>query len=253
MKQLKVLILEDEAPAARKITKLISDLDPSIKIVGVLESVHDGREWFSQNEAPDLIFSDIQLSDALSFDLFSELSLKIPVIFTTAYNEYAVEAFNHFSIDYLLKPIKIEDLSKSISKFREFGLIKKEQPNFDAILDLINGHAFRTRFLVSYRSGLIPINTSEIAYFYSEESVTFLVKHDKKSFILNETLDNLEKQLDPKVFFRANRKFILSASSIKKVEPYFNQKLIVIVEPQIDQEITISKIKASIFKNWLNS
>ena len=118
---MKVLIFEDEAPAARKITKLIKELDSSIEILDVLESVADGREWFAKNELPDLILSDIQLSDALSFELYREIDLKVPVIFTTAYNEYAIEAFRHFSIDYLLKPIKSEDLAKSIEKYKEFG------------------------------------------------------------------------------------------------------------------------------------
>lgn len=250
---MKVLVFEDEAPAARKITKLIKDYDPSIEILAVIESVADGHEWFANNSYPDLIFSDIQLSDSLSFELYKELQIKVPVIFTTAYNEYAIEAFNHFSIDYLLKPIKIEDLAKSIAKYKEFGVKNYVPTDFEAILAQINGQNYRTRFLVSYRDGLIPIEASEIAYFHSEDSVTFLVKKDKKSYIINEPLDAIEKQLNPKVFFRANRKFILSAESVIKVEPYFNQKLIVKIDPATEQEIIISKIKATAFKNWLNS
>ena len=250
---MKVLIFEDEAPAARKVTKLIKEIDSSIEIQNVLESVADGREWFKANESPDLIFSDIQLSDALSFELFQEIDLKVPVIFTTAYNEYAIEAFKHFSIDYLLKPIKIEDLAKSIEKFKEFGQKKAAEADFNAILSKITGQSYRQRFLVSYRDGLIPVETSDIAYFYSEDSITFLVKKDKRRYMINEPLDTIEKQLDPTVFIRANRKFILSADCVTKVEPYFNQKLIVIVEPRTEQEITISKIKATAFKSWLNS
>lgn len=250
---MKVLIFEDEAPAARKITKLLHEYDPEIEILGVIESVGDGLEWFTNNELPDLILSDIQLSDTLSFDLYKQLQIKVPVIFTTAYNEYAIEAFNHYSIDYLLKPIKMEALSKSISKFREFGLKNTTQTDFEAIIAKLNGQDYRTRFLVHYRDGLIPVDSSEIAYFYSEDSVTFLMKKDKKSFIINETLDKLENELNPKHFFRANRKFIISAESVLKVEPFFNQKLIVKVQPGPEQEITISKIKASAFKDWLNS
>jgi two-component system, LytTR family, response regulator LytT len=250
---MKVLVFEDEAPAARRITKLIKEFDSDIEILAVIETVADGREWFANNDAPDLIFSDIQLSDALSFELYRELDLKVPVIFTTAYNEYAIEAFNHFSVDYLLKPIKIDDLAKSIAKYKEFGLKKDVETDFGAILDKIHGENYRTRFLVAYRDGMIPISASEIAYFYSENSATFLVKKDKKSYIISEPLDTIEKQLDPKIFYRANRKFILSAESVVKVEPYFNQKLIVKVNPPCEQEITISKIKATDFKNWLNS
>lgn len=250
---MKVLIFEDEAPAARKITKLIKDFDPTIQILAVLESVADGREWFANNDLPDLIFSDIQLSDSLSFELYRELQIKVPVIFTTAYNEYAIEAFNHFSIDYLLKPIKIEDLAKSVAKYKEFGIKNHVPTDFDAILSQINGQNYRTRFLVAFRDGFFPVDASDIAFFHSEDSVTFLVRKDKKSYIINEPLDTIEKQLDPKKFFRANRKFILSAESVVKVEPFFNQKLVIKTAPESEHEIIVSKIKATAFKNWLNS
>lgn len=250
---MKVLIFEDEAPAARKITKLIKEIDASIEILAVLESLADGREWFAENGAPDLIFSDIQLSDALSFELYKEIDLKVPVIFTTAYNEYAIEAFKHFSIDYLLKPIKSEDLAKSITKYREFGQKHPSGTDFSAILSKIAGKQSRQRFLVAYRDGLIPVETVDIAYFYSEDSVTFLVKKEKKRYIINEPLDTLESQLDPDKFFRVNRKYILSAEAVEKVEPYFNQKLIVKVNPPAEGAVTISKNKATAFKNWLNS
>lgn len=250
---MKVLIFEDEAPAARKIQKLIHQYDSSIEILDVIESVQDGLEWFENNENPDLIFSDIQLSDNLSFEVFKKLQIKVPVIFTTAYNEYAIEAFKHYSVDYLLKPIKIEDLSNSIAKYREFGLLKSAEPDFDAILARIKGETYKTRFLVYFRDGLIPIETSEIAYFYSEDCVTFLMCDNNKKFILNEALDNIEKQLNPKDFFRANRKFIVAAKSITKVELYFNQKLVIKVKPETNQQIIVSKLKATSFKNWLNS
>ena len=216
---MKVLIFEDEAPAARKITKLLQNYDSEIVILDVIESVSDGIEWFENNELPDLIFSDIQLSDALSFDLYKQLNIKVPVIFTTAYNEYAIEAFNHFSIDYLLKPIKLEDLARSISKFKEFGLKSNKTTDFDAIISKLQGVEYRSRFLVHFRDGLIPINSSEIAYFYSEDSVTFLKTKDAKTYIINDSLDTLENQLNPKLFFRANRKIILSIESLIKVEP----------------------------------
>ena len=132
-------------------------------------------------------------------------------------------------------------------------MIKSTEPDFDAILARIKGETYKTRFLVYFRDGLIPIETSEIAYFYSEDSVTFLMCDDNKKFILNETLDNIEKQLSPKDFFRANRKFIVAAKSITKVELYFNQKLVIKVKPETDQQIIVSKLKATPFKNWLNS
>jgi two-component system, LytTR family, response regulator len=250
---MKVLIFEDEAPAARKIIKLLNEYDPDIVVLDVIESVGDGIEWFDNNQTPDLIISDIQLSDTLSFELFSQLEIKTPVIFTTAYNEFAIEAFRHYSIDYLLKPIKFEMLSKSIDKFKNFGLRKDPVADFDAIINKLKGQNYRNRFLVNYRTGLIPVDSSDVAYFYSEDGVTFIMRKDKKQFIIGESLDNLEGQLNPDYFFRANRKFILSVESVEKVEPYFNQKLIVKVVPESKSEIVISKIKATNFKGWLDS
>ncbi len=250
---MKVLIFEDEAPAARKITKLLGEYDPDIIILDVIESVSDGFRWFENNDLPDLIISDIQLSDSLSFELFNQLQIKTPIIFTTAFNEFAIEAFRHYSIDYLLKPIKIEMLSKSIDKFKDFGVRNNTSVNFDAIINKLKGQSYRNRFLVSYRNGLIPVDALEIAYFYSEDGVSFIMLKDRRKFIISESLDNLESQLSPANFFRANRKFILSAESVVKVEPYFNQKLIVKVVPESPSDIVISKLKASGFKGWLDT
>ena len=251
---MRVLIFEDEAPAARKMVKLIKDYDPDIEILDVIESVNDGLEWFKDNVLPDLIFSDIQLSDSLSFQVFKTLDLKVPVIFTTAYNEYAIQAFNHYSIGYLLKPIKLEDLAKSIEKFKDYkGLQQSDRPDFEDIIKRLQGKSYRNRFLVYYREGLIPIASEDIAYFYSQDSVTFLMHINKKSYVINESLDALENQLSTKDFYRANRKYILSSQCIQKVEPYFNQKLVVHLSPETEETVTISKIKATSFKEWLNS
>jgi DNA-binding LytR/AlgR family response regulator len=250
---MKVLIFEDEAPAARKIVKLIHEYDSTIEVLEVIESVKDALTWFGENELPNLIFSDIQLADSLSFQVFKEIDLKVPVIFTTAYNEYAIEAFNHYSIDYLLKPVKLDDLARSVNKFKDYKGFQSERPDFEAMMDRLTGRDFRNRFLVSYRDGLIPIDIKDIAYFYSQDSVTFLKHNNKRSYIINETLDALEKQLDPKKFFRANRQTIISDQCIEKVEPYFNQKLVVHIFPEPDETVTISKLKATAFKDWLNS
>jgi two-component system LytT family response regulator len=249
---MKVLIIEDEAPAYRRLAKLINECDSNIEIVGFIESVKDGIAWFNQNTAPDLIFSDIQLADDLSFSIFRQLNITTPIIFITAFDEYAINAFKFYSIDYLLKPVGVDDLKASIEKYKTIHH-KPAINNFDDLLKKLTEKTYRSRFLISFRDGLIPIESKDIAYFYSEDSVSFLVTKEKKSYIINETLDCLENQLDPIVFFRANRQFILSAHSVTKVEPYFNQKLIVKVDPPIEHEITISKIKASAFKQWLNS
>jgi two-component system, LytTR family, response regulator LytT len=248
---MKVLIIEDEAPAYRRLTKLINECDSSIQIVGIIESVKDGIAWFGENPLPDLIFSDIQLADDLSFTIFKELNITTPIIFITAFDEYAINAFKFYSIDYLLKPVGIDDLKASIEKYKNIHN-KPSISNFEELVKKLTEKNYRSRFLVSFRDGLIPIEITDIAYFYSEDSVSFLVTKSKKSHIISETLDLLESQLDPKMFFRANRQFILSANCITKVEPYFNQKLVVKTEPCSEQEITISKNKATAFKSWLN-
>lgn len=249
---MKVLIIEDEAPAYRRLVKLIGECDNSIEIAGIIESVKDGISWFNENPAPDLIFSDIQLADDLSFTIFKQLNITTPIIFITAFDEYAINAFKFYSIDYLLKPVGVNDLKISIEKYKNIHN-KPAISNFEEILKKITEKNYRTRFLVAFRDGLIPVEINDIAYFYSENSVCFLVTKSKKSHIISETLDSLESQLDPKMFFRANRQFILSANCINKVEPYFNQKLIVKVDPTCEQEITISKNKATTFKSWLNA
>ena len=249
---MKVLIIEDEAPAYRRLSKLINECDNSIEIVGIIESVKDGLEWFDRNPSPDLIFSDIQLADDLSFTIFRQLNITTPIIFITAFDEYAINAFKFYSIDYLLKPVGPDDLKSSIEKYKNIHN-KTSINNFDELVKKLTEKNYRSRFLVSFRDGLIPVDTKDIAYFYSEDSVSFLMTKSKKSHIISDTLDSLENQLDPKAFFRANRQFILSAACVTKVEPYFNQKLIVKVDPPYEQEITISKIKATAFKSWLNS
>jgi DNA-binding LytR/AlgR family response regulator len=248
---MKVLIIEDEAPAYRRLAKLINECDSTIEIVGIIESVKDGIEWFNQNPMPDLIFSDIQLADDLSFTIFKQLNITTPIIFITAFDEYAINAFKFYSIDYLLKPVGADDLKSSIEKYKTIHN-KPTINNFEELVKKLTEKSYRSRFLISFRDGLIPIESKDIAYFYSEDSVSFLVTKAKKSYIINETLDSIENQLDPKMFFRANRQFILSAECVIKVEPYFNQKLIVKVEPPCEHEITISKIKATAFKSWLN-
>jgi len=214
--------------------------------------VKDGISWFNENPLPDLIFSDIQLADDLSFTIFRKLNITTPIIFITAFDEYAINAFKFYSIDYLLKPVGPDDLKASIDKYKNIHN-KPTINNFEELVKKLTEKNYRSRFLVSFRDGLIPIEIKDIAYFYSEDSVGFLVTKSNKRHIISETLDSLESQLDPNTFFRANRQFILSAGCVAKVEPYFNQKLTVKLEPPINHEITVSKTKATTFKAWLNS
>jgi two-component system, LytTR family, response regulator LytT len=246
-----VLIIEDEAPAYRRLIKLIQECDRTANIVGVVQSVKSGLEWFASNPKPDLIFSDIQLADDLSFKIFTELSIQTPVIFTTAFDEYAIKAFKFHSVDYLLKPIKIEELQQSLEKYKTLN--KRQSFNeFELFLKQFIEKDYRTRFLVYTGDSLVPVSSDNVAYIISEDGASVLVSLTKKRFLISESLDQLEKELNPKEFFRANRQFIVSIKAIDKIHNYGQQKLKLTLKPATNQEIIISKLKATSFKNWLN-
>jgi two-component system response regulator LytT len=248
---MKVLIIEDEAPAYRRLIKLVTECDSSVEVIGVIQSVKDGLEWFQHNTAPDLILSDIQLADDLSFAIFKELKITSPIIFITAFDEYAINAFKFYSIDYLLKPVSIEDLKAGLDKYKSMHQ-QHSFGNFDELVKKLTEKNYRERFLVYLGESLIPVQCSDIAYFTSEDGATLLVTHDNKRYFVAETLDTLENEMDPKVFYRANRQFILSLHSIHKIYNYGQQKLKVTIKPESDEAIIISKLKATLFKKWLN-
>ena len=248
--KMKILIVEDEAPAYRRLEKLIKEYDASVEIAGIIQTVKDGIEWFQTNAKPDLIFSDIQLADDLSFSIYKELNIDTPIIFVTAYDEYALNAFNFYSIDYLLKPVNSDDLKKSIDKFKNIHK-KSVVNNFDDLISKLTERKYRERFLVYISDSLIPINCSDIAYFLSEDGASLLVTNEGKRFLLPESLDTLESELDPKNFFRANRQYLLTSKSILKIHNFGNQKLKLTIKPESSDDIIISKLKATAFKNWL--
>jgi len=248
---MRILIIEDEAPAYRRLMKLVQECDPSAEIIGVIQSVKEGIEWFGANPAPDLILSDIQLSDDLSFKIFSQLKIQTPVIFTTAYDEYAINAFKFHSIDYLLKPINLDELKQSIEKYK--SIHAANQPiDFAKFLKGFEVKEYRSRFLVYSGDSLFPISSTEIAYFLSEDGVTFLVHEGGKRYIINDSLDQLEEELNPKQFIRINRQFLMSANAIQRVHNYGIQKLKLTVKPATDIDIIVSKLRVSAFKAWLN-
>jgi two-component system response regulator LytT len=248
---MKVLIIEDEAPAYRRLIKLIGECDRSVEIAGVIQTVKEGIEWFRKNPSPDLIFSDIQLADDLSFTIFKELNITIPIIFITAFDEYAINTFKFYSIDYLLKPVSTEDLKTGLDKYKTIHQ-KRSFGNFDELFKKLTERRFRERFLVYQGDSLIPLNCDDVACLTSEDGATILITHSNKQYIIDETLDTLESELDERVFFRANRQFILSLKSIIKIHNYGQQKLKVIVRPEPAREIIISKLKATQFKKWLD-
>ena len=248
---MKVLIIEDEAPAYRRLIKLIGECDPSAEVLGVIQTVKDGIEWFQNNPAPDLILSDIQLADDLSFTIFKELKITTPIIFITAYDEYAINAFKFYSVDYLLKPVSAEDLKAGLDKYR---IIHQQSTlgNIDKLVKRLTEKIYRERFLVYQGDSLVPLHGRDVAYFTSEDGATLLVTHENKRYFISETLETLENELDPRIFFRANRQFILSHLAIYKIHNYGQQKLKIIINPNPNEDIIISKLKATQFKQWLN-
>jgi DNA-binding LytR/AlgR family response regulator len=253
---MKALIIEDEYPAAERLEKLIRKADPEIKILEILDSVESAMNWFNRNPSPDLIFSDIQLSDGLSFEIFEKAVIKSPIIFTTSYDEYAIKAFKVKSIDYLLKPVKQQELEQAILKYKETQPAATGIENrlkIESLLDSfpITSKKYKNRFLVKSGEQLIPIFEEQIAYFQTTHELVCLVRKDNKKFITDYTLEQLDKLLNPEIFFRLNRQFIAHISSISKIHYYFNGKLKLQLTPEANEEVIISREKAQNFKAWL--
>ena len=254
---MRTVIIEDEAFAADALEALIRKIKPAAKIEAKLESIEESVEWFQENPQPDLLFCDIHLSDGSSFEIFKNVELKCPVIFTTAYNQYAIKAFKVNSIDYLLKPIKKERLEQAIQKHENLqqGDINKELENIKSLLQqttLTTSGGKKSRFMVKSGQSIKVIQQEDVAYFLAEEGVVLLVNFEKQRYVINYTLEQLEEQLDPISFFRANRKVIVNIKAVSKVEPYFKGRLLLQTDPPAPDDQVISSNKATAFKDWLD-
>lgn len=248
-----IVIIEDEEANSDRLKRMILNLRSNYQIKEILCSINKSVDWFLSNEHPDLLFLDIQLSDGVSFELFNLIELNCPVIFTTAYDEFALKAFKFNSIDYLLKPVQKDELEFAINKFESLENSDSEKNEaLKKLLNFIDKKEFRTRFLVSYRDGFKQINVDSISYFFSEFGTTYAVSFDGEKNLIDHTLESLEEQLDQKIFFRANRQYIVSINSISQVHNYFNSKLKVDLK-QLKNEVIISRLKATSFKEWLDS
>lgn len=255
MNKIKAIIIEDEIPAARLLFSMIKKVRPNWDLEILPGSVDEAVHWFENNDEPQLIFLDIQLSDGNSFEFLEQVRPNAHIIFTTAYDEFAIRAFTVNSIDYILKPVSEERLDEAIRKFESmYEKINTNQLYLSNVFEALRAPAkkYRTRFLISGADKLWTLQVSEIAYFYTENKITFATTFQGTEHIIDLSLDKLMEQLDPDRFFRANRQFIISVESIKKIEPYFNSKVVVIVSPRSKEKITISKEKISTFKLWLN-
>lgn len=250
---MKVVIIEDEKRTAQNLQMMIKTIAPDFEIVTIIQSVEESIEWFANNNC-DLVFMDIQLSDGISFEIFTDVEIQAPIIFTTSYNEYALKAFEVNGIDYLLKPIEPSKLEKSIQKFRRFN--QNKVTNIYDLQNLLKDLSFekkqyKKRFLVKSGSTLIAISTDDIAYFCIENENVYLITQNSKKFIIDFTLDEIEKILDPNYFFRLNRQFIASILSIGLLHPYSNNTLKVELKPVIDKEVIVSRYNIKEFKHWL--
>ena len=255
-----VLLIEDEAPAARRLARLLTALEPNVTIQAQLASVAASVAYLQQHPAPDLLFCDIQLSDGLSFQIFQRVTVREPVIFTTAYDEYAVRAFQVNSIDYLLKPVNEENLKRSLAKYHQLQPVAHKidgqewRRHVECLLqDLARSERlYRSRFLIHFREKLLIIPVEEVAYFYSEQKISHLVTRAGKVYPLELTLEELDQQLHPLYFFRASRQVIVGVASIAGMFQHFNGKLQLQLAPTYAGEVLVSRERATAFKEWLN-
>ena len=254
-----IFIIEDEIVAAERIKDLVRQTAPHARIVGWADSIEDSVQFLKTNPMPDLLLMDIELVDGQSFEIFSEVDVTCPVIFTTAYDEYALQAFKVHSIDYLLKPIGRDELGRSLAKFEQLRKVYQPAPplNVDALIQQLRQATapppvtHREHFLVRQGQRLISVGIDEVAYFYSEDRVTFLKTHDGRYFPLDYPLEDVEQQIDTRHFFRASRQFLLHRRSIQNVFVHLNGKLKLVLKPAADEELYVSRDRAPEFKKWL--
>jgi two-component system, LytTR family, response regulator LytT len=250
-----VLIIEDEIYTAQGLEKMLHSIEENINVVKIIGSVDETIEFLSEQPDIDLIFMDIQLSDGISFEIFSEIKVEYPVIFTTSYDEYAIKAFQVNSVDYLLKPVEQAALQKSLHKYKKLFATPSQNRQIEQMLSQISfvKKEYKSRLLVKTTKGLQTIPIEELAYFYIDSQMVFVKTNDERRFTLDKTLDDLEKQLDPTKFFRLNRQFIASIKAIKAIHNYFNNTLKIELKPTIDKEIIVSRYNVKAFKDWLDT
>lgn len=252
---MKIIIVEDEIPAYKRIIKLILEIDPSIEIVGHADSISSAINLFGQHPQVDLALMDIELADGQSFEIFKQINIACPIIFTTAYDEFALKAFKLNSIDYLLKPIDPKELKAALHKFTT---TQNKSASFD-LNQLLSAFKpsvsqnYKERFLVKLGSKLISIPVAEIAYFQASDKLVYLIGNDQKKYIIDHSIEELAGMLNPKDFFHLNRQFLSSLRAIESVSTYFNGKLKIQLRPPVTEEVIVSREKSTEFKQWLNT
>ena len=251
---MKVLIIEDETTASENLMAMLKEIDPSIEVLHVLESVQQTVRWLSANPAPDLMFMDIHLSDGSAFTLFDQMDVQTPIVFTTAYDQYALDAFAVNSIDYLLKPIKTSELTRALEKYKKWS--KADMIAYlEQMMKLRPGaketHEYNQSLLIPYRDKLLPVNMDEVVCIYSTDRKTQVYLKNKKVMDYNRSLDSIIGSLDPTHFFRANKQYIVARDCVKEIVIWFDSRLLLKLPIELPEPLFVSKNKASEFKNWM--
>jgi two-component system response regulator LytT len=252
---MKVLILEDEKLASDKLEKALLEIAPEVQIQARLQTISAAVDWLQNNPHPDLILSDIRLLDGLCFEIFQQVKVQKPVIFTTAYDQYAIKAFEVNSVDYLLKPIQKEKLKQSLDKLRNFAF-KPSPPSVDyqEVLKLLKSSSseYKSRFMVRLGQKIIALPADKIAYFFSENKLTYIVTKEGKRYPIDQPLDELIDLLDPRTFFKINRQYIITFESIAEIHPYFKGRIKLLLQPKADEDVVISSERTPEFKKWID-
>ncbi|OYU65811.1 MAG: DNA-binding response regulator [Cytophagaceae bacterium BCCC1] len=251
---MKIVIIEDEKLTAKDLVKTISVVEPDVEIVTLLHSVEEAMFFFKTKPEIDLIFSDIELGDGLSFEIFEKLNISTPIIFCTAYNQYALEAFKAVGIDYLLKPFSKQSVGKAIEKFYVLkGKTTTQESDYSSLLSLIKNQLNPNRspsIIIQQADKIIPLDATRIALFYIEDDGVFAYAFDKTKHLLSYKLDLLEQQFSP-TFFRANRQFLVNRKAVKDASHYFNRKIVVNLNIPFQEQILVGKLKVTAFVDWL--
>ncbi|MEX0275185.1 MAG: LytR/AlgR family response regulator transcription factor [Flavobacteriaceae bacterium] len=250
---IRAIIVEDEEFAAKRLGQLVNELAPNIEVVAELNSVESGADWFSTNAVPDLIFLDIQLNDGYGFDILDKIKNHPPVIFTTAYNEFAIRGFKYNGLDYLLKPIVKDDLKKALEKFHKNVTHngKNTTENLEHLKQLFHKE-YKHRFMVKVGNQFKSFDVGDIAYFKSQGGMICLYTHKGQTYPIEYTIDQLEDILNPLHFFRINRKFMVSVKSVIEIHSYFNSRLLLKLLPKEEEQIIVSRERTTNFKRWLD-
>jgi two-component system, LytTR family, response regulator LytT len=247
----RILIIEDEETAAKRLQKMMTEALPGSEVVASLSSIAGTVEWFRNNNQPDLAMFDIHLADGSSFEIFKQVKVDCPVIFTTAYDQYALEAFKVNSIDYLLKPIKKDELERAVEKFKKLHFKTPAPIDIEKLLASIQKTEYKERFVIKYGEHMRTIQVADIAYIYSENRISFAILKEGKRYALDFNMDQLEEMLDPRQFFRINRQFIISYGAITEMLTYSKSRVLVKLNPPTKEETIVSTERSSSFKAWL--